>query len=67
MKVTEMGMIKWMYTVTRLDRNKNEYIRGYLGVMNMAGKMRMNKLGWFGHVKRRNYDKIIKKIVKIRK
>lgn len=46
MKVREMGMIKWIYTVTRLDRNKNEYIREYLGVTNMAGRMRINKLEW---------------------
>lgn len=48
-----------MHSVTRLDRIRNKYIRGSLGVTNIAGKVRENKLKWFGHVERRNVDDIV--------
>lgn len=44
MKVAEMRILKWMRcSVTRLNRNGNEYITGSLGVTTIAGKTRDNK------------------------
>lgn len=37
-----MNMLTWMYGVTRLDRIKNEYIRG--SKADVAEKMGKNKL-----------------------
>lgn len=51
-----------MNDVTRLDRVRNGYIIGRLGVTNIARKTRGSKLRWFGHVERRNYEDIVKKI-----
>lgn len=39
-----------MCNVTQLDKIRNEYIRGSFGVTNVAGKMKEDKLRWFGHV-----------------
>lgn len=49
-----------MCGVTWMDRNSKEYIR--VSVENIAGKMKKNRLRWFGHIKRRNNNNIVKKI-----
>lgn len=36
-----------------MDTIRNEHIRKHLGVMNIAGKMRKNRLKRFGHIERR--------------
>lgn len=66
MKVAKMKMLCQMSGVTRLDRVKNEYIIGYLGVQSIARKTKRNKLRQFGHVERRNYEDIVKKMGVIR-
>lgn len=48
-KIVEVGM----YSVTRLDRIRNGYIRGSLKVINMAGRMIENRLTWFKRAERR--------------
>lgn len=40
-----MSILTWMCGVNRLDRIKNEYIRG--SKVDVAEKMRENKLKWF--------------------
>lgn len=37
-------------SVARLYRIRNECIRGSLGVANVSGKMKENRIRWFGHV-----------------
>jgi hypothetical protein len=54
--VTEMRMLRWMCGVTRMDRIRNEYIRGSLKVV--TKKMRRNGLAWYGHVMRRDESHI---------
>jgi hypothetical protein len=34
--------------VTRMDRNRNEYIRGILKVAPVTDTMRSNRLAWYG-------------------
>jgi hypothetical protein len=43
-------MLRWMCGVTRMDRVRNEYIRGSFKVAPGTEKMRSNKLDWYGHV-----------------
>lgn len=66
MKVAKMKMPCWMSGVTRLDKVRNEYIIGYLGVQNIARKTKGNKLRQFEYVERRNYEDIVKKMSVIR-
>lgn len=71
--VVEIKMLTWMCVVTKINRIRNEYIiyiytyiRGIIGVTNIVGKMRENRMRWFGRVHKRNNENIFKKIGKIR-
>ena len=48
-------MLRWMCRHTRKDKIRNEDFRGKV-VAEIEGKMRENRLRWFGHVKRRPID-----------
>ena len=56
MRVTEMRMIRWICGHTKLDKIRNEVIRGKLGVASIEDKLREARLRWFGHIKRRPRD-----------
>jgi hypothetical protein len=58
-------MLRWMCRVTRKDRIRNEYIRGSLKVAPMTEKMRSNRLGWYGHVMRRDESHITKRVMSV--
>jgi len=46
---------------TRLDRIKNMVIREQVGVTPLEDKLRETKLRWFGHVKRRSVDALVRR------
>ncbi|KAM2249069.1 hypothetical protein ACFXTI_003764 [Malus domestica] len=56
MGVVEMRMLRWMCGHTRKDKIRNMDIRGKVGVAEIEGKMRENRLRWFGHAQRRPTD-----------
>ncbi|KAK3570084.1 hypothetical protein QTP86_010231 [Hemibagrus guttatus] len=53
LEVAELKMLRFSLGVTRLDRIRNEYIRGTAHVGHMGDKVRETRLRWFGHVQRR--------------
>ena len=40
----------------RLDKIRNEVIKGRIGVASIEDKMKEARLLWFGHIRRRNMD-----------
>ncbi|KAK3570840.1 hypothetical protein QTP86_028269, partial [Hemibagrus guttatus] len=53
LEVAELKMLRFSLGVTRLDRIRNEYIRGTAHVGRLGDKDREDRLRWFGHVQRR--------------
>ncbi|KAK3566282.1 hypothetical protein QTP86_030576 [Hemibagrus guttatus] len=53
LEVAELKMLRFSLGVTRLDRVRNEYIRGTAHVGRLGDKVREDRLRWFGHVQRR--------------
>ncbi|MCJ8729260.1 hypothetical protein PDJAM_G00104010 [Pangasius djambal] len=53
LEVAELKMLRFSFGVTRLDRIRNEYIRGTAHVGRLGDKVREARLRWFGHVQRR--------------
>ena len=56
MKLVEMRMIRWLCGHMRLDKIRNEVIRGKIGVASIDDKIREARLRWFDHMRRRNMD-----------
>ena len=52
--VAEMKMLRWMCGVTRMDRVKNEHVRGSVKVSEASRKVQEARLRWYGHLLRRN-------------
>ncbi|CAH2210124.1 jg25442, partial [Pararge aegeria aegeria] len=46
--VNEMKMLRWAPGVTRLDKVRNEYIRGSYKVAHITDKMTEGRLRWYG-------------------
>ena len=53
LEVAEMKMLRFSLGVTRLDKIKNDVIRGTAHVRRLRDKLRESRLRWFGHVQRR--------------
>ncbi|KAK3559218.1 hypothetical protein QTP86_005471 [Hemibagrus guttatus] len=58
LEVAELKMLRFSLGVTRLDRIRNEYIRGTAHVGRLGDKFREARLRWFGHVQRRDSEYI---------
>ena len=53
LEVAEMRMLRWMCGVTRLDKIRNERIRGKTKVGEITKKIKEMRLKWYGLVMRR--------------
>ena len=51
--VAEVRMLRWMSGVTKMDRIRNERIRGTTMVGEISKKVQESRLKWCGHVLRR--------------
>ncbi|MCJ8740952.1 hypothetical protein PDJAM_G00064870 [Pangasius djambal] len=58
LEVAELKMLRFSLGVTRLDRIRNEYIRGTAHVGCLGDEVREARLRWFGHVQRRESEYI---------
>ena len=45
-----MRMLRWMSGVTKLDRNRNDRIRGKTKMGEISKKVQESRLKWNGHV-----------------
>ena len=48
--ITEMKMLRWSQGKTRIDRIKNETIRGIAKVTPIKSVLTQRRLSWYGHV-----------------
>ncbi|KAK3536535.1 hypothetical protein QTP86_013862 [Hemibagrus guttatus] len=58
LEVAELKMLRFSLGVTRLDRIRNEYIRGTAHFGRLGDKVRKARLRWFGHVQKRDSEYI---------
>ena len=56
----------WMCDNMRRDKMRNEDIRTKIGVVSIEKKMRENFLQWFGHVRRRPRDALVRRVERIK-
>ena len=61
--VAGMRMLRWMSGVTKLDRIRNERIRGTTEVGEISKKVQESRLKWYGHVLRREYEYVGKRVM----
>ena len=54
MEVAELKMLRLSIGVTRMDKIRNEYIRGTAQVGRFGEKTRESRLRWYGHVLRKD-------------
>ena len=57
-----MRKLRWMCGHTLMDRIKNQEFRDKFGVAPISGKMRENRLRWFGHVQRKTFDAPVRRV-----
>ena len=63
LNVFEMKGLKSMTGVSRLDRVRNEVVRARTGVRReLAARVDVNVLRWFGHVERMDNERLLKKL-----
>ena len=61
--VVERRMLRWMSGVTKLDRIKNEIIRGTTKVGEISKIVQESRLKWYGHVLRRSDEYVGKRVM----
>ena len=61
--VAEMKMLRWTSGVTKLDRIRNERIRGTIKVTEISKKIQERRLQWYGHVRRREEEYVGKRVM----
>ncbi|KAK2891510.1 hypothetical protein Q8A73_017175 [Channa argus] len=65
LEVAELKMLRFSLGVTRMDRIRNEDIRGTAHIRCFGDKVREARLRWFGHVQRRNCEYIGRRMLRL--
>ena len=61
--MAEIRMLRWMRGVTKLDRIRNERIRGATKVSKISKKVQESRLKWYGHALRREDEYVGKRVM----
>ncbi|KAI5085808.1 hypothetical protein C0J45_1025, partial [Silurus meridionalis] len=65
LEVAELKMLRFSLGVTKMDKIRNEFIRGTAHVGFFGDKVREVRLRWFGHVQRRNMSYIGRRMMRM--
>ena len=65
MEVAELKMLRFSLGVTRMDKIRNEYIRGTAQVGKFGEKTREARLIWYGHLRRKDYGYIGRRMLRM--
>jgi len=65
LEVAELKMLRYSLGVTRMDKIRNQYIRGTAHVGSLGAKIREARLRWFGHVLRRETEYIGRRMLEM--
>ncbi|KAI5109063.1 hypothetical protein C0J45_0460, partial [Silurus meridionalis] len=61
----ELKMLRFSLGVTKMDKIRNEFIRGTAHVGGFGDKVREARLRWFGHVQRRDMNYIGRRMLRM--
>ncbi|XP_051780460.1 uncharacterized protein LOC127527026 [Erpetoichthys calabaricus] len=65
LEVAQLKMLRFALGMTKMNRIRNEDIRGSAQVGRLGDKVRVVRLHWFGHVQRRNAEYIGRRMLRI--
>ena len=65
-EVADMRILRWMCGVRRLDKIRNERIRGTAEVGEIPDKVQKRRLTWYGHVMRREEHYVGRRVMEIK-
>ena len=63
--MAELKMLPFALGVTRMDNIRNEYIRGTAQVGRFGENIRDARLRWYGHVRRKDYGYIGRRMMRM--
>ena len=58
-------MLRWMCGVTKMDKIRNEDIRGTTRVVQASKKSTEKRLKWYGHVRRMKEEHIVRRMLDV--
>ncbi len=65
-ETAEMSILRFSLGVTRLDKIRNERIRGTAHTEKISDKLRESRLRWYGHMIRREEDHVGKRMLEMK-
>ena len=61
----EMKMLRWSCGITRVDRVRNDHVRGTMKVGRISDKIKETRLRWYGNVMRRDNEYVGKRMLRL--
>lgn len=62
MNVAELRILRFMCGVTRMNKVRNDFIRGTVKVSQINKKVQEGRLRWFGHIRRGSDEYVSRKV-----